>query len=255
MIDKRCLGISVRGASHKKLDIPCQDAGRLEFTSHGILIVAVADGAGSARYSETGARIAVDTAMDKLGERFVDEELSGTKTDLEESLLEIVKVARQQVIDEAQRLGVEKEDLACTLILCVASSTRIAVFHIGDGAVVIRTTDRMLQTLSAPANGAYLNETDFLTQTNFDECGRFSSCICDLSDIAVITDGLELVSINLKTHVPFEGFFNPLINFFREAESCDSAKVQLEAFLQSSQISERVDDDLTLVLASWIPPP
>lgn len=253
MIDKRCVAISVRGSGHKKSDTPCQDAGRLEFTASGILIVAVSDGAGSARYSEAGARIAVDAAMDKLAEQYFGEELSTMGSDLEESLREIVRVARQQVIDEAKRLGAEKEDLACTLILCVASSEQVAVFHIGDGAVVVRETNGVLQTLSAPANGAYLDETDFLTQANFDECGRFSSCLCNLSDIAVITDGLELVAINLKTHTPFEGFFNPLMNFFREAESSDSAKMQLEVFLQSPQICERADDDLTLALASWIP--
>lgn len=253
MIEKRCVGISVRGAGHKKSNMPCQDAGRVRFTPQGILIAAVADGAGSARHSEVGAAIAVDAAMVKLEERFSVEELSGTDHDFRECLLDVTRVARQQVIDEARRLGVEKEDLACTLILCVASGTQVVVFHIGDGAVVVRTMDGVLQTLSAPANGEYFNETDFLTQPNFDACGRFSSCVGKLSDVAIITDGLELVAIDLRTFAPFDRFFNPLMDFFRQAESGDDIKMQIEEFLQSPLLCERTDDDLTLALASWIP--
>ncbi|TPW10016.1 MAG: Serine/threonine protein phosphatase, partial [Halothiobacillaceae bacterium] len=241
--------------SHKKRGVPCQDVGEVQFTPQGMLIVAVADGAGSALHSELGASIAVDAAMLGLAERFSTEELVGTEHDTRELLRDVAREARQQVINAAHKLDVEKGQLACTLILCVASRTRVVVLHIGDGAVVIRMVDGGLQTLSAPVNGEYFNETHFLTDDTFDACGRFSACFGLPQEIAVITDGLELTAIDIKTYVPFAPFFNPLMDFFRDAESSDFARMEIEALLQSPRVAERTSDDLTLILASWMREP
>src|SRR5690242_13878156 len=59
----RIVGTSVRGTSHIKFDVPCQDYcgyQRVTIGSSSGLIIAIADGAGTAQFSETGARLAVD---------------------------------------------------------------------------------------------------------------------------------------------------------------------------------------------------
>lgn len=59
------VGGCVRGASHIRKDMPCQDALRVESTKH-YLIVGMSDGHGSSAcpYSDEGAKAAVDTACD-----------------------------------------------------------------------------------------------------------------------------------------------------------------------------------------------
>src|SRR5258708_32385476 len=62
---------SVAGTSHEKNGSPCQDAGScrvVETIGGGPVLLAVAsDGAGSARRSEEGARLAVELFLDDFG--------------------------------------------------------------------------------------------------------------------------------------------------------------------------------------------
>ena len=52
------------GTRHKKQQQPCQDYGKYCILNHNDAIVgAVADGAGSAKYSDIGAKLAVETVM------------------------------------------------------------------------------------------------------------------------------------------------------------------------------------------------
>lgn len=64
-------GFSSRGHRHILNGQPCQDAIRLDTREHHhgeSLVLAVADGHGSARYAETGAQLAVDAAVERLQE-------------------------------------------------------------------------------------------------------------------------------------------------------------------------------------------
>ena len=53
----------MRGISHERLDLPCQDAQGHRVLPNGVLLIAAADGAGSARFSDEGARCAVKAAL------------------------------------------------------------------------------------------------------------------------------------------------------------------------------------------------
>jgi serine/threonine protein phosphatase PrpC len=56
----------MRGTSHEKTGQPCQGAHCWNLLSGDVLVVAVADGAGSAALGEIGAAIAAQTAIDTL---------------------------------------------------------------------------------------------------------------------------------------------------------------------------------------------
>ncbi|MGB3559461.1 MAG: protein phosphatase 2C domain-containing protein, partial [Geitlerinemataceae cyanobacterium] len=62
----RVVAASVCGTSHQKRSQPCQDAHCWQITPEGVLVAAVADGAGSAAFGEVGAQKAVRTAVDRL---------------------------------------------------------------------------------------------------------------------------------------------------------------------------------------------
>ena len=56
---------SATGASHLKQQIPCQDYGGCKVLND-VIIGAIADGAGSAKYADIGAQLAVKTVLGYL---------------------------------------------------------------------------------------------------------------------------------------------------------------------------------------------
>ena len=62
----RVLEASVIGTSHKRMQQPYQDSHYLEVQPDGSLILAVADGAGSASHSQIGSEVAARTAVKSI---------------------------------------------------------------------------------------------------------------------------------------------------------------------------------------------
>src|SRR5688572_12200023 len=62
----RPVAASVRGRGHEQRSQPCQDACGVILTGDGVLIAAVADGAGSAARAEEGSALAVEVALEAL---------------------------------------------------------------------------------------------------------------------------------------------------------------------------------------------
>jgi len=59
----RVLAASVRGKSHEKVGQLCQDAHHWEKLPEGVLVAAVADGAGSATLGKVGLSLPTQTAV------------------------------------------------------------------------------------------------------------------------------------------------------------------------------------------------
>ncbi len=66
MADWRVIAASVRGESHGKTGQPCQDACEWLVTAEGVLVGAVADGAGTAEFGDVGAQVATRAALAAL---------------------------------------------------------------------------------------------------------------------------------------------------------------------------------------------
>src|SRR5512138_193142 len=64
--DWQVIGAAVQGLSHQRQGLPCQDALKYHCLPGGILLAALADGAGSAVHAELGAQAAVEAAVDWL---------------------------------------------------------------------------------------------------------------------------------------------------------------------------------------------
>jgi serine/threonine protein phosphatase PrpC len=66
----RVVGTSVVGASHHKSQTPCQDTCDYRFCTlagERALVIAIADGAGSAKASEVGSQQAVEQLLRQVG--------------------------------------------------------------------------------------------------------------------------------------------------------------------------------------------
>src|SRR5262249_47749067 len=130
----RAAGVSVAGVSHGKAGTPCQDAHLCTILPSGVVVAAVADGAGSAAQAEVGSAVAVWAAVDKLTKRLRDG-LPLEEADWHELLREGIAVARTMLAAEAAARECQGEDLATTLLLAVATPELIAAGQVGDGAV------------------------------------------------------------------------------------------------------------------------
>lgn len=240
-------GASVRGTSHERREQPCQDAHRTLVTNNGEILVAVADGTGSARYSEEGATTAVDAAIDFLKER-----ISGFYKEGEvwQTLLRGAAAHALQALKElAGEMNEPVRELSCTLLLAVATRERFFALQIGDGAIV-RETPNGPEALFKPTSGEYINESVFLVTKGAIEQAKLAERAGPNTPFAVFSDGLQMLALRMPEGAPEPGFFKPLFKLAKKSTSRDEVKGEIKAFLGSSRVRERADDDLTLVLAS-----
>src|SRR5512136_144864 len=97
-------GASVQGTSHLEKNIPCQDTHAYRLTARGDLLLAVADGAGSAERSQEGAQVAVDQALEAL-EGALEGGAPGDEAGWRELISRAYSSARQAIIDLAEAGG------------------------------------------------------------------------------------------------------------------------------------------------------
>jgi serine/threonine protein phosphatase PrpC len=244
----RVAAASVVGVSHQTTGTPCQDAHAVSVLPNGLLVVAVSDGAGSATHSDLGSQSAVRTALASLATLQADAPDSWS-----DALNDALRASRIALEHLANANTVELRDLACTLILTIASADHLAVAQIGDGAVVVQWADGTLETASKPQHGEHFNETTFLTGPNGVAEGQFVAHPRRVDGIAVLTDGLEHLALTRPEDAPHPPFFSPLFRYCGARTSADATSPELTSFLSSPKVSGRADDDLTLVLATRVP--
>ena len=246
----RVVAASVRGKSHEKVRQLCQDAHHWEMLPEGILVAAVADGAGSATLGKVGAIVAAQTAVETIRLR----EAAPPKASDDEGwqlLLNNALVAAKTAVEaEALVCKMAARDLATTLIIVVATPEIVAAAQVGDGVAVAGDGKGNLIALTAPQHGEYINETTFLVSPNALDQAQLTLWRGAAANIAVLSDGLQMLALEMTEGKPYAPFFSPLFHFMADVTDETEAKEQLVAFLRSERITKRTDDDLTLLLAT-----
>jgi hypothetical protein len=218
--------------------------------SPDVLVIAVADGAGSAKYAEAGADLAVSCGIGHLCTRLAEAGNVLDETALKNFLYEGMAAAKKAVEAEAATRQVSAHDLATTLILVIARPEFIAVAQVGDGATVITTQTGKIAALTLPPVGEYINEATFITSTESLRTAQITVWHGRATHLAAFSDGLQLLCLTWPEGLPHEAFFSPLFRFVETTVDEVEAGHELVRFLSSEQIRELTDDDLTLVLAS-----
>ncbi|MFM7372927.1 MAG: protein phosphatase 2C domain-containing protein, partial [Sphaerospermopsis kisseleviana] len=119
-----------------------------------------------------------------------------------------------------------------------------------DGLAVAKDSTGNLQALTIPNRGEYINETTFLTSPDALTTTQIKILRQHIVNIGVLTDGLQMLALNMLVGEPHKPFFFPLFDFVANAEDKVVAKEQLVKFLCSERITNRTDDDLTLIIAA-----
>ncbi len=279
------LDASVTGTSHQKVNRDCEDKYHFDQYENGTLLLAVADGAGSASHASDGAQHAVNKALETIKDSFEQEGEPNSQDEWSNRLqwvLDIVHISLQELADSSLSEHTEFEstqiieplmtlpfnnkdseikegaknissslslrEYATTLLLAVVTSQWIAIAQIGDGIVIVQDNNGKLQMLTLPDHGEYINETSFITDAKYREHVQFFvKSDISVKGIALLTDGLQMLALDFATNLPHEPFFSPLFEI--AATQTGSSKLELENFLSSERVCERTDDDKTIVLA------
>jgi serine/threonine protein phosphatase PrpC len=209
MIDAtwRVVAASVTGTSHLKTAQTCKDAHHWIQLPGGILVAAVADGAGSTTMGEIGAALAVRTSVESLCGRLSISGLPSTEDEnhWQAFLMEAVDASRKALEGEAAERKVAVRELATTLILLVAAPHLVAVAQVGDGAVVLGNAEGNPHTLTVPKTGEYINETTFIVSPNALEETQVALWPGPPTHLAAFSDGLEMIALKLPGGKPHGG--------------------------------------------------
>ncbi|MGM3307925.1 PP2C family serine/threonine-protein phosphatase [Anabaena sp. WFMT] len=243
---------SATGTSHQEQKIPCQDYGDYRIFND-VIVGAVADGAGSAKYSQIGSKLAVETVIKcfadineyphKLG---FSQPLS--QPEAKDFFAKIVNQVIAKLHNQADTKNYAVNDLACTLLVFIATPEWVATMQIGDGFIVVRSQDSEYQLLFEPDKGEFFNETTFITSANALDEMQVKVISGQQDFICASTDGLEKVAIRLSDWQPFPPFFKPFEEYLREINNPEDDDHYIIDFLNSERLNSRTDDDKTLLL-------
>jgi serine/threonine protein phosphatase PrpC len=246
----RVTGASVAGAGHLRAGEPCQDAHQWAESVDGTLIAAVADGAGSAALGGVGARAAVGAAVEYIIRQLNDAVGPADEDRWSEILISALQAARLKIEQRAEEEKSLLRELASTLIVLAANDAIVAATQVGDGAAIVSDGTSDLIAVTRPQLGEYINETTFLVSADYLEEAQLVFRRRRAQNIAIISDGLQMLALKMPGGDPYPPFFKPLFSFIADAR--ENAPEQLAAFLRSPRITERTEDDLTLLLAARI---
>ncbi len=216
----KIVAASRRGRSHEHVGSFRDD----DFAIHLIedspwSIITVADGAGSAKYSREGSRIAVEIVQNEF-QRYLnpytiddlnndlakwqvgsqDEVTVGVATKLNQQFhhvyYEIYKSILNQIELQATDLGANTKDFSTTLLVAVvcklADKTFVSTFSVGDGAIALYSESN-LRLMNDPDGGEYAGQTRFLDRSIAqDFTNRLKiGCFTDVDAILLMTDGIS----------------------------------------------------------------
>lgn len=215
-------------------------------------IIAVADGAGSARYSRKGSEVACTTVIEHCKNLLVDNpdfedsirkyesdrENKEKRTDATRHVIDIVFEGAKKAHEAVKKAAEANEeatlkDFATTLMFAVCKKYNfgwfIASFWVGDGAMCLfDANNKTAKLLGTPDEGEFSGQTRFLTMP---EIFRDPDVVTKRLRMAIVDDFTALFLMsdgvsdpmfetdkNLNDYAKWEEFYNNLKNGFPDDE-------------------------------------
>ena len=279
---KDIVAASQRGRSHAHEGNPRDDHFRVEYLEDcGWYVMAVADGAGSAKYSRKGSWLACDTSVEHCKSYFSEAKnlkdfeeyittYNGEANDeyrklLGDSIHQLIGNAAfksyKAIEEEANTKGVPIKNYATTLLLAVCKKFDfgwfVASFWVGDGAMCIYDKERKyFKLLGTPDEGEFAGQTRFLTMpeifrdaTSF--YGRLKFSIeQDFTALMLMTDGVSdpmfETDANLNKIEKWDALWENITNEVELADDNTGSQYQLIKWLDFW--SQGNHDDRTIAI-------
>jgi hypothetical protein len=187
-------GATVRGRSHGHRGEYRDDA-LAGAAREGLVVLAVADGAGSSALSRIGAAVTARLAVDRTIARFASDTATADATSrLGTAMAHAVHDAAMRLHELATAGEVSPTSLRTTLILVAIAGETMLMSQVGDGAVLIRKTDGSVLRVGAQRETAWAGEVTCFVP---DACAMTQAAALrqlrasDVSLIALMTDGVD----------------------------------------------------------------
>lgn len=219
MLSKKFIVASKRGRSHAQEGIfRDDDFAFVTFNDSGWSIIAVADGAGSSKFSRKGSQIACEEVIAYFSR------IDRTKLmEIEETIIDVLKEGNEEKQKKLSGLFIEQlgnaafsaqvkikeeaisnnaviKDYSTTLIFALVKKYEtkfvIASFWVGDGGIGIYSKEKQeVFVLGIPDSGEFAGQTRFLTMSDTFANGAYANrvrfkIVDDFTCLALMTDGI-----------------------------------------------------------------
>jgi len=255
------INYSAIGTRHQEKGLPCQDYSNYRCYDD-VIIGAVSDGAGSAKHSDVGAKLAVETTLSFLSgteefknylgiARWLEKRQKVDKPPKDKVIRKLATDICDKVLmamsQQVEKMDCQQEDLDCTLLVFVGTPYWFAAIQIGDGFLVVRSEEGTPELIFQPDKGEFANETTFITSS--DVLSQLQAkTLPPQKFICAASDGVEKVAIRFSDWSAFPPFFQPLEECLQEETSQEEKEAYLQSFLESERLNQRTGDDKTLLL-------
>lgn len=244
------------GTSHEKTGSPCQDASycRIVQTNDGeeIFLGVASDGAGSASRSEVGSKLVVEMFLKKFSELIKSED--DIQLINRNYILNWLEEVKTQIFIRAKNEDLNPREFACTVLVAIVGVSNSIFFQVGDGAIIIsEAPNDDYFCIFWPQHGEFANQTNFIIQENLQEILEFEHSQNQINRIALFTDGIERLVLDFSDKSVYPPSMNSIFEWLQndtQSNLTESQSSALNAFLNSSFINSRTDDDKSLVMGA-----
>ena len=232
---------AIQGRGHISGNIPCQDKTFYVKTQNGCAI-ALADGAGSAKYSHLGAKCTVEYVSNLIVDHFEDYYQQADPLIVRHSLMTGILKKLERL---AESIGCEICDLASTLLCVAVYEDRYLIVHLGDG-VIGYGDGNSIRVASFPNNGEFCNSTVFTTSIDAEASlkllkGRLRE---EMKGFVLFSDGVGSV---LYKHNKNE-ISQSLSPVFDDLAQHRSSEVEQNLLETLDEIKARTQDDCSIIV-------
>jgi hypothetical protein len=210
----------------------------------GTDVIALSDGAGSAKLSHFGAECIVHTISDYLADHFEDLFAQEDGKKVKQELLAQMRLA---LTEKALALQCDSKALAATILVAAVHENQYIAAHIGDGVIGCLKGNE-LKVASAPDNGEFANVTTFVTSGEALASMRlFKGSLDTIGGFVLMSDGTE----QSLYHKPTNSLATGVIKLMQRTCLIDSEAMerQLESALTSVIVPNTLDDCSIAILA------
>ena len=237
---------SVTGRGHVISNNPCQDKTFYVY-KNGVCVIALADGAGSARCSHFGAERAVQCISNILADQFYSFYEQSDPSVVRHELLSRVVEELELV---SKDIGCALQELASTLLSVAVCGDKYLIVHLGDGVIGYHDNG-ILKVASSPNNGEFCNSTVFTTSSAAEESIRLlKGTLRDgMKGFVLFSDGVESI---LYKHSKNE-ISQSLYPVFDDLAQLDPSEVEKDLLETLEEIKGHTSDDCSIIVMSRIP--
>lgn len=239
---------SVAGRYHRDCGRATDDAfavRQIERDGEQLLLVVLADGAGSARCGGEAAALSCQSAAALIGADLA----AGCRADPAAATRWLLGI-REGLAQRAAASHNDLDDYASTLLLSVLDPRHGAFYaQLGDGAIVRRDALGCAPVFW-PDCGDYANQTHFLSDGHWQQWLRWQHDDRLPLGLCLFSDGLQHLALDYAQQCAHGPFFEPL---FLAARNCPpgaeaTLSARLQALLSAPAVEARSSDDRSLLL-------